>query len=143
MRSGAVKSGWAGRAAMTAAAVILYAPAASALLQHAPAPRPMAPVPVYPGPPYMGPGFHRPIYPGYPPPAQLPPGHLGDWLNQHRNLPVAEQERALRDDPAFRRLSPADQQRVIQQLHQVNQLTEEQRQRRLARAEIIEHLSPQ
>jgi hypothetical protein len=31
---------------------------------------------------------------------------------------------------------------VVQQLHQVNQLTEEQRQRRLARAEIIERLSP-
>ena len=49
----------------------------------------------------------------------------------------------LRSDPTFTRLAPADQQRVIQQLHQVNQLTEEQRQRRLARAEIIEHLPPQ
>jgi len=49
----------------------------------------------------------------------------------------------LRGDPSFHRLAPADQQRVIEQLHQVNQLTEEQRQRRLARAEIIEHLSPQ
>jgi hypothetical protein len=49
----------------------------------------------------------------------------------------------LRSDPNFRRLSPADQQRVVQQLHQVNELTEEQRQRRLARAEMIEHLPPQ
>jgi hypothetical protein len=85
----------------------------------------------------------RPAYPGYAHPADLPPGHLGDWLNQHRNLPVQEQERMLRNDPSFHRLPPADQQRVVQQLHQVNQLTEEQRQRRLARAEIIEHLSPQ
>ena len=45
--------------------------------------------------------------------------------------------------PASAGLPAADQQRVVQQLHQVNQLTEEQRQRRLARAEIIEHLSPQ
>jgi hypothetical protein len=32
---------------------------------------------------------------------------------------------------------------VVQQLHQVDQLTEQQRQRRLARAEALEHLSPQ
>ena len=49
----------------------------------------------------------------------------------------------LRADPNFRRLPPAEQQRVVQQLHQVNQLSEEQRQRRLARAEMIEHLPPQ
>ncbi len=49
----------------------------------------------------------------------------------------------MRSDPNFRRLSPIDQQRVVQQLYQVNQLPEEQRQRRLARAEMIEHLPPQ
>jgi hypothetical protein len=72
----------------------------------------------------MGPGFARPAYPGYKPPVQGPPGHLGDWLNQHRNL-------------------PGEQQRVIQQLHQVNQLTEDQRLRREARTQMIERLSPQ
>jgi hypothetical protein len=40
-------------------------------------------------------------------------------------------------------LPPGEQQRVIQQLHQVNQLTEDQRQRREARTQMIEHLSPQ
>jgi hypothetical protein len=49
----------------------------------------------------------------------------------------------LRNDPSFHRLPPAEQQRVARQLHQVSQLTEEQRQRRLARAAIIERLSPQ
>jgi len=49
----------------------------------------------------------------------------------------------LRGDPGFRRLPAADQQRVVQQLHQVDGLTEAQRQRRLARATIIEQLSPQ
>ena len=72
-----------------------------------------------------------------------PPGHLGDWLNQHRGLPVQEQERMLRSDPSFYRLPPADQQRLLRQLHQVNQLPEEQRQRRLARAEALEHMTPQ
>jgi hypothetical protein len=56
---------------------------------------------------------------------------------------VQDQERMLRGDPTFNRLAPAEQQRVMQQLHQVNQMPEEQRQRRLARAEMIEHLSPQ
>jgi hypothetical protein len=49
----------------------------------------------------------------------------------------------LRSDPSFKRLNPADQQRVVRQLHQVNQMPEQQRQRRLARAEMIERLSPQ
>ena len=49
----------------------------------------------------------------------------------------------LRRDPSFYRLPPADQQRLLQQLHQVNQMPEEQRQRRLARAEVLEHMSPQ
>ena len=108
-----------------------------------PATRPVGPTSAYPGPPYLGPGFSRPAYRGYAPPAQLPQGHLGDWLNQHRNLPVQEQERMLRNDPSFHRLPASDQQRVVRQLHQVSQLTEEQRQRRLARAAIIERLSPQ
>ena len=85
-------------------------------------------------------GLNRPAY-TYP--GAAPPGHLGDWLNQHRGLPVQEQERMLRNDPSFYRLPPADQQRLIQQLHQVNQLPEDQRERRLARAEALEHMSSQ
>ncbi len=49
----------------------------------------------------------------------------------------------LRGDPNFRRLPPAEQQRVVRQLHQVDQLSEAQRERRLARAEMLEHLPPQ
>ncbi len=49
----------------------------------------------------------------------------------------------LRGDPSFRRLNPADQRRLMRQLHQVYQMPEDQRQRRLARAEMIERLSPQ
>jgi len=110
---------------------------------HGVAPGYPAPRSGYPGPPYIGPSYARPVYPGFAPPVQGPPGHLGDWLNQHRNLPAQEQERMLRGDPNFRRLPPAEQQRVVRQLHQVNQLSEEQRQRRLARSEMIEHLPPQ
>jgi phage-related protein len=49
----------------------------------------------------------------------------------------------LRSDPSFTRLPAGDQQRLVQQLHQVNQMPEQQRERRLARAELLEHMSPQ
>jgi hypothetical protein len=94
-----------------------------------------------PGQPYGAPlgAQARPYYnPNY-----APPGHLGDWLNQHRGQPVEQQERTLRSDPNFNRLPQADQQRLLQQLHRVNQLPEDERERRLGRAEMLEHLSPQ
>jgi hypothetical protein len=105
--------------------------------------RPGYPGSGYPGPSYRDPGHSRPTYPGYAPPVQGPSSPLGNWLNQHHNLPAQEQERILRGDPNFRRLPPSEQQRVVQQLHQVDQLSEEQRQRRLARAEMIDRLPPQ
>jgi hypothetical protein len=150
-----------GRAAAVAVAAIFCVPAAWVNAQYSrPAaphaarrPRAYAPAPHPAQPPYRGlpqanaerPGnpASRPAYPYAAPHAQFPPGHLGDWLYQHRNLPVQEQVRILRTEPSFHSLPPIEQQRLIQQLHQVNQLTEEQRQRRLARAEIIEHLAPQ
>jgi hypothetical protein len=72
-----------------------------------------------------------------------PPGHLGDWLNQHRNLPVQDQERLLRNSPSFDRLPPDQQQRLVQQLHHLNEMPEPERQRRLAWGEAIERMSPQ
>lgn len=119
--------------------------------------RPGYPAAGYPNGAYARPGFPAGAAPGgayraapyaagarpYSYPGAAPAGHLGDWLNQHRNLPVQEQERVLRSDPSFRRLQPAEQDRLVQQLHHVNQLPEEQRQRRLARNEILEHMSPQ
>ena len=48
----------------------------------------------------------------------------------------------LRSDPSFKRLPSNDQQRLTQQLRQVDQMPEQQRQRRLARNEMLERLSP-
>jgi hypothetical protein len=114
------------------------------LRQHpAPGYPAIAPRPPYQGSPRLGPGYPRPGGSVYGSPMFASPGHLGGWLNQHRGIPVQEQERMLRADPSFRHLNPADQQRLMQQLHQVDQMPEEQRQRRLARTEMIERLSPQ
>jgi hypothetical protein len=90
------------------------------------------------------PGFGQQQRPGYGGQgAAAPQGHLEDWLNQHRNVPVQDQERMLSNEPSFRRLPSADQQRLSQQLQQVNRLPEGQRERRLERNEMLERLSPQ
>jgi hypothetical protein len=144
-------------------------PARPAARPSAPAPQsrpnqnanPYRPVPVNPNAgrpayPQNGNGYPNMARPGQPYGAPIgaqarpyynqnsaPPGHLGDWLNQHRGQPVEQQERTLRNDPNFNRLPAGEQQRLLNQLHRVNQLPEDERQRRLGRAEMLEHLSPQ
>lgn len=98
--------------------------------------------PGYTGPPSLGPTFSRPAYPGNRAPKDAPPGHLESWLDAHRNVPVQNQEQMLRKDPSFQRLVPGEQQRLLQQLRDVNQLSEQRRARRLARNENLERLSP-
>ncbi len=88
------------------------------------------------------PGYGQQQRPAYGAQNAAPQGHLEDWLNQHRNVPVQDQERMLSNDPAFRRLPSGDQQRLTQQLQQVNRLPEAQRERRLERNEMLERLSP-
>ncbi len=85
---------------------------------------------------YPGNTGQRPAY-------NSPPGHLGSWLNEHRNLNVGQQEHLLRNDPTFKRLPPNDQQRLMQRLRQVDQMPPAQRQRWLARNELLEHMSPE
>ena len=85
--------------------------------------------------------------PGQRPQDQLrpngPPGHLADWLSQHRDLPPQQQEQLLRRDPYFNRLNPNEQRKVINQLYRMNEMSDKQRERRMARAEAIERLTPQ
>lgn len=69
--------------------------------------------------------------------------HLQDWLNRNQNVPLQEQEKQLRNDPSFKRLPKADQQRLTQRLRQMDSMPEQQRDRRLARNEMLERLSPE
>jgi hypothetical protein len=71
------------------------------------------------------------------------PGHLPQWLNQHRGMNVQQQERLLRNDPTFKKLPPGDQRRLMQQLQRVDRMSPAERQRRLERNEMIERLSPE
>jgi Protein of unknown function (DUF3106) len=74
---------------------------------------------------------------------QHPRGHAGDWLRRYKDLPPAEQERALQNDPGFRKLSPEQQQRLRQRLQHFSDLPPQQQLRVLNRMETWEHLTPQ
>jgi Protein of unknown function (DUF3106) len=70
-------------------------------------------------------------------------GHAGDWLRRYKDLPPAEQERALQNDPAFRRLPPERQQLLRQRLQHFSSLPPQQQLRMLNRMETWEHLTPE
>jgi hypothetical protein len=68
--------------------------------------------------------------------------HLPQWMARHSNLSPAEQQRALENEPGFRDLPPQTQQRMHDRITQLNNMTPEQRRRLLERNEQIEHLTP-
>ncbi len=70
-------------------------------------------------------------------------GHAGDWLRRYKDFPQAEQERALQNDPGFRRLSPEKQQLLRQRLQHFSSLSPQQQLRMLNRMETWEHLTPE
>jgi len=76
------------------------------------------------------------------PPGHVPRGHAGDWLRRYKDLPPAEQERALRNDPSFQRLPPERQQALRQRLQHFSSLPPQQQLRMLNRMETWEHLTP-
>src|SRR5271156_6889289 len=67
--------------------------------------------------------------------------HLPQWMARHSNLSPAEQQRALENEPGFRDLPPQTQQRIRDRLTQLNSMTPEQRRRILERSEQMEHLT--
>jgi Protein of unknown function (DUF3106) len=72
-----------------------------------------------------------------------PSGHAGDWLRRYKDLSPEEQERALQNDPAFRRL-PAERQQILRQrLQHFSSLPPQQQLRMLNRMETWEHLTPE
>jgi hypothetical protein len=68
--------------------------------------------------------------------------HLQQWMQRHSNLSLPEQQRALENEPGFRELPPQTQDRLHNQLVQLNHMSPEQRQRMTERTEMIERLSP-
>jgi hypothetical protein len=71
-----------------------------------------------------------------------PQGHAGDWLRHYQGMSPGERERALQNDPGFRRLPPARQQMLRQRLEHFYSLPPQQQERVLSRMETWEHLTP-
>ena len=76
-------------------------------------------------------GYHRP-----------PGQHAGDWLRKYKDVPPAQQQKALESDPQFRNLPPERQERLKERLQRFNSLPPERQQRILNRMETWEHLTP-
>lgn len=68
--------------------------------------------------------------------------HAGEWLRKYKDLPPAQQEKALENDPDFQRLPPARQEILRRRLQHFSSLPPEQQQRILDRMETWEHLTP-
>lgn len=68
--------------------------------------------------------------------------HLQQWMENHRNLSPAEQQRELEKEPGFRDLPPETQQLIRDRLTQLNNMNPQQRARILDRNEAVERLSP-
>jgi len=73
---------------------------------------------------------------------QNQPGHAGNWLRRYKDLPPAQQRRALENDPQFRKLSPQQQARLRSRLQHFSSLPPQQQERVLNRMETWEHLTP-
>jgi uncharacterized protein DUF3106 len=83
-------------------------------------------------------------HPNPPPPGPGPKKnqeHLAQWMDRHSNLPLAEQQRALENEPGFRELPPPTQQRMRDRLTQLNNMSPEQRRRIIDRTEAMERLT--
>jgi hypothetical protein len=94
-------------------------------------------------------GARRGGFEGHPALAAARPGqgqgqkqeHLAQWMDRHSNLPLAEQQRALANEPGFRDLPPETQQAMRNRLTQLNDMPPEQRRRLLEHTEAMERLT--
>lgn len=68
--------------------------------------------------------------------------HLPQWMERHSNLSPADQQRALENEPGFRNLPAETQQRMRDRLTQLNNMPPEQRRRLIDRTEAMERLTP-
>jgi len=68
---------------------------------------------------------------------------LGDWLRLNRGKSLDQQQKALENDPDFKKLPPQRQQELEQRLQNFNSLPPEQQQRILQRMEKFNSMSPQ
>lgn len=72
------------------------------------------------------------------------PAHkMGEWLNQHKNLPPDQQEKLLENDPSFKHLPPEQQAALKERLRKFNNLPPEQQERVRQRMQFMASLTPE
>src|SRR5229473_1141734 len=87
-------------------------------------------------------GRPNPSRPNEARPPQNQPGHAGNWLRRYKDLPPAQQRRALENDSQFRKLPPEHQARLQNRLQHFSNLPPQQQEHVLNRMETWEHLTP-
>lgn len=75
-------------------------------------------------------------------PAQKGGPRMGDWLQQHKDLPLDQQLKLLENDPKFKKLAPDRQNALRERLKKFNSLTPQQRDEALKRMEFLAKLTP-
>ena len=85
---------------------------------------------------------HPPAHPKQQQPKQQN-GHAGQWLREHKDLPPAQQKKALENDPQFRNLPPQQKQHLQNQLDHFNTLPPDKQQQMLNRMDTWGHLTPE
>jgi Protein of unknown function (DUF3106) len=68
--------------------------------------------------------------------------HLAGWMEAHKNLPLDKQQQALENEPGFKQQAPEEQQRLHQQLNQLNKMPQEKLNQRIQFTEAMERLAP-
>jgi len=68
---------------------------------------------------------------------------MGDWLQEHKDLPLDQQLKLLENDPKFKKLPPDRQNALRERLKKFNSLTPHQRTQALQRMEFLAKLTPQ
>lgn len=68
--------------------------------------------------------------------------HLQRWMQNHSSMSLAQQQRALQNEPGFRELPSGVQQERLRTLERLYNMNPQQRTRILDRAEALERLGP-
>ena len=76
-------------------------------------------------------------------PQNKPRPKPGEWLSKYHGMPLAEQEKELRNDPQFEKLPPQRQQALIQRLEKFNALPPQKQQQVIKRMQMFQKFTPQ
>ena len=76
-------------------------------------------------------------------PGQKAGRKMGDWLQEHKDLPLDQQLKLLENDPKFKKLPPDRQNALRERLKKFNSLPPEKRAQAVQRMEFLAKLTPQ